>query len=106
MIKENEPETKQNIWQDILTEANTNKDLEESHLFIFGDKTSGKKNLIKSINKELFLNYENEEKNLLQSDDNNSKYALVDAKYLNIKKTNDPENGKPNNHNSYLHQHH
>jgi hypothetical protein len=42
-----------NIWQDILDEAMTKKDLEESHIFIFGDKFVGKHTLIKIINKEL-----------------------------------------------------
>jgi hypothetical protein len=31
-----------NMWQEILRDAMTNKDLEESHLFIFGDKNVGK----------------------------------------------------------------
>jgi hypothetical protein len=42
-----------NIWQDILREAMSKKDLEESHVFFFGDKFSGKRSLIKIINKEL-----------------------------------------------------
>jgi len=42
-----------NLWNDILKESMTKKDLEQSHVFIFGDKLSGKKSLIKSINKDL-----------------------------------------------------
>lgn len=42
-----------NIWQDILRESMTKKDLEESNIFVFGDKFSGKRSLIKFINKEL-----------------------------------------------------
>ena len=47
------PPSTQNIWQDILREAMTKKDLEESHIFVFGDKFVGKHSLIKIINKEL-----------------------------------------------------
>jgi len=43
----------ENIWQEILNSAMTKKDLEESNVFIFGDKFSGKRTLIKVINKEL-----------------------------------------------------
>lgn len=46
----------QNIWQEILREAMTKKDLEESHVFIFGDKFSGKRSLIRIMNKELLKN--------------------------------------------------
>jgi hypothetical protein len=42
-----------NLWNDILKESMTKKDLEQSHVFIFGDKLSGKKSLIKSMNKDL-----------------------------------------------------
>jgi hypothetical protein len=45
--------TQSNIWQDILREAMTKKDLEDSHIFVFGDKFVGKHTLIKLINKEL-----------------------------------------------------
>jgi len=43
----------ENIWQEILNSAMTKKDLEESNVFIFGDKFSGKRSLVKMINKEL-----------------------------------------------------
>ena len=50
----NKPSDSQsNLWNDILKESMTKKDLEQSHIFIFGDKNSGKKSLIKSINKDL-----------------------------------------------------
>lgn len=49
-----------NIWQDILREAMTNKDLEESNIFIFGDKFVGKHSLIKIMNKELLQKNEYE----------------------------------------------
>jgi hypothetical protein len=43
----------ENIWQEILNSAMTKKDLEESNVFIFGDKFAGKRTLVKMINKEL-----------------------------------------------------
>jgi ABC-type phosphate/phosphonate transport system ATPase subunit len=49
-----------NIWKDILREAMTKKDLEDSHVFIFGDKFAGKRSLIRIINKELLQKGETE----------------------------------------------
>ena len=49
---------KKNMWQEMLREANTKKEIEESNIFIFGDKFSGKKSL----------------------------FGLVDYTYLNIRK--------------------
>ena len=42
-----------NLWNEILREALTNKDLDQSHLFVFGDKNTGKKSILKNINKDL-----------------------------------------------------
>ena len=58
MLVENKNKTEQNqtqsnIWNDILREAMSKKDLEESNIFFFGDKFVGKRSLIKVINKEL-----------------------------------------------------
>jgi hypothetical protein len=47
------PAKQENIWQEILNSAMTKKDLEESNVFIFGDKFSGKRSLVKMINIEL-----------------------------------------------------
>jgi hypothetical protein len=53
-INKDEPNPNQNnLWNEILREALTKKDLEQSHLFVFGDKNTGKKNIIKNINKDL-----------------------------------------------------
>lgn len=91
MNKDNE---KENIWQQIINEARIDKDIEESHIFVFGEKNSGKRALIKSINKELFLNYENEEKSLPMIEEGVSRNSFVDYKYLNVKKVGDTDNGK------------
>lgn len=85
---------KQTIWQQICNDATIHKEIEESHVFVFGDKNTGKRSLFKSLNKELFLNYENEEKSLPQVEEGISKNSLIDFKYLNVKKIGDTENGK------------
>ena len=90
----NEIDNKNSIWQQVLKEANTHKETDEPHLFIFGDENSGKRSLIKSINKELYLNYENEERTLPHLDENSSRFSLIEYKYLNVKRSNDSENGK------------
>ena len=40
------------IWQEIINESITKKDNEEANIFIFGDKDTGKKSLIRTMNKE------------------------------------------------------
>jgi len=87
---------KNNIWQQVLDEASTQKEIEETNIFIFGDKNSGKRGLIKAINKELYLNYESEEKTLPQMDEQSSRFSFLEYKYLNVKKSNDIDNGKFN----------
>jgi hypothetical protein len=84
-----------NIWTEILKESMSKKDLEESNIFIFGDKFSGKRSIIKVINKELLQKGEiegnyifknTEQKKMLGYDDTVAKYGLLDYTYLNIKK--------------------
>lgn len=87
-----EQEKDKTIWQQIIKEATIHKDIEDSHIFLFGDKNTGKRSLIKAINKELYLNYENEEKSLPSVEEGVTKNSLVDFKYLNIKKVGDTEN--------------
>ena len=95
---ENSNANQTNLWNEILREALAKKDLDQSHLFVFGDKNSGKKTIIKNINKDLLNRTELDGKNLIKLDTykrglNNeekvSKYALIDYTYLNIKKLND-----------------
>ena len=49
--KEKEPQT--NMWKDILREAMSKKELEDANIFIFGDQLTGKKSLIRVINKDV-----------------------------------------------------
>jgi exonuclease III len=83
-----------NMWQEILRDAMTNKDLEESHLFIFGDKNVGKKSIIRVINKEYLQKFDYEEKKIFNIDENGGKYALIDYTFIHIKKLNELDNGK------------
>ena len=75
---------KKNMWQEMLREANRKKEIEESNIFIFGDKFSGKKTLIKNISQRILLKDELKQ-NILEIDDTVSKFGLVDYTYLNIK---------------------
>jgi len=87
-----------NIWQEILKESMTKKDLDESNVFIFGDKFSGKRSLIKYINKELLQKNEFEEsqKRTWGSDDIGSKYSLIDYTFLGVKKYTEYDSGIKN----------
>ena len=73
-----------NIWQEILSESLTKKDNEEANIFIFGDKSSGKKSLIRIMNKELSV-YENDSKKL-NIEENALKYGLINYSHLTVKK--------------------
>lgn len=84
------------IWEQILGEADTQKALEESHVFVFGDKNSGKKSLIKNIDKDTIQNHDFNFANSMNSaDESASKYCFLDYKYLNVKESNSSssENG-------------
>jgi hypothetical protein len=85
-----------NIWQDILKESMSEKDLEESNVFFFGDKFSGKRTLIKYINKELLQKneFDDQGKRTWGQDDNNfSKYSLLDYTFLSVKKYTEYDSG-------------
>ncbi len=84
-----------NIWQDILKESMSKKDLDESNLFIFGDKFSGKRSLIKYLNKELLQKneYDEVQKRTWGLDDVGSKYSLIDYTFLGVKKYTEYDSG-------------
>ncbi len=81
---------KKNMWQEMLREANRKKEIEESNIFIFGDKFSGKKTLIKNISQRISLKDELKQ-NILEIDDTVSKFGLVDYTYLNIRNLNEED---------------
>ena len=79
-----------NIWNEILSESITKKDNEETNIFIFGDKDSGKKSLIRVMNKEL-SSYENDSKKTLDIEENSAKYGLINYSHLTVKKNSDDD---------------
>lgn len=44
-------EKKVNIWSKMLDDVGSRRDMKQSHLIILGDRGSGKRSLIKSMNK-------------------------------------------------------
>ena len=73
------------IWKEILSESITKKDYEEANIFVFGDKSTGKKSLIRLMNKE-FSYYEGESKRGLNIEEEAAKYGLMNYTHLSIKK--------------------
>jgi hypothetical protein len=76
------------IWKEILSESVTKKDNEEANIFVFGDKSTGKKSLIRLMNKECSYN-EGESKKILNIEEEASKYGLINYSHLSIKKNDD-----------------
>jgi dynein light intermediate chain 1 len=82
--KNKEPQT--NMWQEILREAMTKKEIEDANIFIFGDKVTGKKSLIRVISKDLIPKDIEDNKKLLSLDELAPKYGMIDYTYLNVNK--------------------
>ena len=76
------------IWKEILSESVTKKDNEEANIFVFGDKSTGKKSLIRLMNKECSYS-ESESKKILNIEEESSKYGLINYSHLSIKKNDD-----------------
>ena len=74
-----------NIWQEILREAMPKTEIENTNVFVFGDKMSGKKSLFKVMNRIIFSENDDSYKRLLQIDEDSSRFGLLDYTYLNIK---------------------
>ena len=86
-----------NIWQDILKESMTKNDIEDSNVFFFGDKFTGKRTIVKYINKELLQKneFDDQSKRVWGQDDNCfSKYSLLDYTFLSVKKYTEYDAGK------------
>ena len=75
-----------NMWQEILREAMTKKEIEDANVFIFGDKLTGKKSLIRVISKELIPKDIDDNKKLLTLDELAPKFGMIDYTYLNVNK--------------------
>lgn len=78
-----------NLWQEILREAMPKKEVENSNIFVFGDKMTGKRSLFKIMNRSVFSDDEDSYKRLLQIDDESSKFGILDYTYISIKNTSD-----------------
>jgi len=79
-----------NIWQEILSESITKKDNEEANVFVFGDKSTGKKSLIRIMNK-VYSSYEYDSKKSLSIEEDASKYGLINYSHLIVKKNYDDD---------------
>ena len=75
-----------NLWQEILKEANPNKEIENTNLFVFGDSMTGKRLLFKGMNRAIFENNQEAEdkKRENQRIEEVAKYSLIDYTFLNI----------------------
>jgi hypothetical protein len=74
-----------NIWQEILNESTIKKDYEEVNIFVFGDKDTGKKSLIRIMNREA-ASLESEMKKTLNIEEEGMKYGLMNYSHLTVKK--------------------
>lgn len=83
----NQPSKTTNMWQEILREAMPKKDIENTNVFVFGDKMTGKRSLFRIMNRNLISDSDDENKRLLQIEEEASRFGLIDYTYLNIKKT-------------------
>jgi hypothetical protein len=75
------------MWQEILREAMPKKDIENTNVFVFGDKMTGKRSLFRIMNRNLISDNDDENRRLLQIEEEASRFSLLDYTYINIKKT-------------------
>jgi dynein light intermediate chain 1 len=80
----NQPVKSTNMWQEILREAMPKKDIENTNVFVFGDKMTGKRSLFRIMNRSVFSD-DDSYKRLLQIDEESSRFGLVDYTFINIK---------------------
>ena len=74
-----------NIWQEILKESTSKKEAEEANIFIFGDTATGKKSLIRIMNKDA-APQDYESKTAVNSEENLPLYGLMNYSHLIAKK--------------------
>lgn len=74
-----------NLWQEILREAMTKKELEDANIFIFGDQFTGKKSLLRVMN-NLIQKELDDNKDRLKLDEGAPKYGMINYTYLNVAK--------------------
>ena len=85
--EEQSPEEVSKIWQEILSESTVKKENEDTNIFIFGDNSTGKKSIIRAMNKEIESQDNNSDvapqKNF---DETSSRFGLIDYELLTVKK--------------------
>ena len=79
-----------NIWKEILNESSSKKEPDEANIFIFGDKDTGKKSLIRTMNKEA-APQDYESKIAASTEENLPLYGLMNYSHLIAKKLLDDE---------------
>jgi len=80
-----QPAKTTNMWQEILREAMPKKQIENTNVFVFGDKSTGKRSLFNVMNRSIFTDGDDSYKRLLQIDEESSRFGLLDYTYINIK---------------------
>lgn len=78
------------IWEEILKESITKKEGEEANIFVFGDKNTGKKSIIRTMNKES-APQDYESKLALSSEEIKPLHGLMNYTHLTLKKVLDDE---------------
>ena len=79
-----------NIWQEILSESVIKKDNEEVNVFVFGDKSTGKKSLLRIMNRDA-ASIESESRKTLNIEEEALKYGLINYSHLTVKKNGDED---------------
>ena len=79
-----------NIWEEILKESITKKEGEEANIFVFGDKNTGKKSIIRTMNKES-APQDYESKLSLSNEEIKPLNGLMNYTHLTLKKVLDDE---------------
>ena len=88
----NQSDKQTNMWQEILREAMPKKEIENTNVFVFRDKMTGKRALFKVMNRSIFEN-DDSYKRILSIDEQSARFGLLDYTYLNIKDTSDENSG-------------
>ena len=78
--------TTTNLWQEILRQAMPKTETDNTNLFVFGDNMTGKRLLLKGMNRAIFENSQDldDKKRENQRIEEIAKFSMVDYTFLNI----------------------
>ena len=79
-------DNKKNLWQSLLKDVGQRQDLGETHILLLGDRSAGKRSLIKAMNKP-FLKQLGLPATVF--DDIGSGYSLFETSFLYVKEIGD-----------------